>query len=147
IQTACEFGALSARAPPDYVRALSEYGYSLGMAFQVGDDIIDIFGVEEKTGKVVGGDIREHKLGNIVLLLAVEEGSEKLREILSKSDVTSEDIKEAIELVRRTSARERAERIRNDYVQRALKALEPLPETEYKSILRDVAVFIMKREY
>ncbi|MEM0494642.1 MAG: polyprenyl synthetase family protein [Thermofilum sp.] len=147
IQTACEFGALSARAPPDYVRALSEYGYSLGMAFQVGDDIIDIFGVEEKTGKVVGGDIREHKLGNIVLLLAVEEGSEKLREILSKNDVTSEDIKEAIELVRRTSARERAERIRNDYVQRALKALEPLPETEYKSILRDVAVFIMKREH
>lgn len=147
IQTACEFGALSARATSSYVKALSEYGYNLGMAFQVGDDIIDIFGVEEKTGKMVGGDIREHKLGNVVLLLAVEEAGEKLREILSKSDVSSEDIREAIELVSRTSARERAERIRNEYVQKALKALEPLPETEYKSILKDIATFIMKREH
>lgn len=147
IQTSCELGALSAGAPPEYVRLLRDYGYNIGMAFQVGDDIIDIFGEEEKTGKAVGGDIREHKLGNIVLLLAVEEGGEKLKAILSKSNLSPEDVKEAIDIVRRTSAKERAERLRDEFVTRALRALEPLPETEYKSLLREVAVFISKREF
>jgi geranylgeranyl diphosphate synthase type I len=147
IQAACELGALSAGAPQPYVQALSEYGYNLGVAFQVGDDIIDIFGEEEKTGKKVGGDIYEHKLGNVVLLLALEELGAPLAEVLAKSVVTPEDVARTIDLIRRTSARQRAEELRNRYVERALAALERLPGSPYRDFLRDLAIFIREREF
>ena len=147
IQTSCELGALSAGAPKDYVDALRDYGYNLGIAFQIGDDIIDIFGREEKTGKAVGGDIREHKLGNIVLLLAIEEGREDLRRYLTKSVLTSEDVAAAIEAVKSTAARERAEKMRKHYAERAIQALKALPRSEYRELLEEVATFIMEREF
>lgn len=147
IQAACELGALSAGAPQATVQALSDYGYNLGVAFQVGDDIIDIFGEEEKTGKIVGGDIYEHKLGNVVLLLALEELGSSLTEVLAKNVVTREDAARAIELVRRTSAKQRAEELRNRYVEKALAALDKLPESKYRGLLRDLAIFIKEREY
>jgi len=113
----------------------------------VGDDIIDIFGEEEKTGKKVGGDIYEHKLGNVVLLLALEELGAPLAEVLAKSVVTPEDVARAIDLIRRTSARQRAEELRNRYVERALAALERLPGSPYRDFLRDLAIFIREREF
>lgn len=149
IETSCVFGALSAGQRGEILEALREYGYNLGMAFQVGDDIIDIFGEEEKTGKRVGGDIKEHKLGNVVVLLALEEtrDKERLLAILRKEDVSWEEVKEAISIISETNAREKAEVLRRDYVSRALKALEKLPRSEYRDMLEELAVFIEKREF
>jgi geranylgeranyl diphosphate synthase type I len=70
-----------------------------------------------------------------------------LAEVLAKSVVTPEDVARAIDLIRRTSARQRAEELRNRYVERALAALERLPGSPYRDFLRDLAIFIKEREF
>ena len=49
-------------ATPEQERALEEYGISLGMAFQLVDDLLDFTGDESALGKPVGGDLREGKM-------------------------------------------------------------------------------------
>lgn len=151
IETACRFGGMSVGADKHVVEALSRYGYNLGMAFQVGDDIIDLFGVEEKTGKKVGQDIKEHKLGNVVVLLALEElegeKRERLLSILRKDDIGWDEVAEALGYIRATRARERAERLRDKYVEEALNALAVLEESSYKQLLEGLAYFIKTREF
>ncbi|RLF06076.1 MAG: polyprenyl synthetase family protein [Thermoprotei archaeon] len=151
IETACVFGALSGGGGAEEVEALRRYGANLGIAFQVGDDIIDIFGREEVTGKKVGKDIEEHKLGNVVVILALEElppgEGEELRSILRADEVGSEEIEKAISLISRTKARSRAEELRRSYVREALHALDKLPSSEGKDMLRALAEFVASREY
>ena len=152
IETSCRFGGMSVGAPRRIVEALARYGYNVGIAFQVGDDIIDLFGVEERTGKRVGQDIKEHKLGNVVTLLALEEleGSERgeeLRRIITTPQISWGDVKRALEIIAETGAKKRAEEIRDRYVEEALQALNELGENEYTRLLRELAVFIKEREY
>jgi len=151
IETSCRFGAMSVGASKDVVEALARYGYNLGMAFQVGDDIIDLFGKEEETGKKVGQDIKEHKLGNVVILLALEEleggEKEKILSILKKDEISWDEVYEALEIIGRTNARKRAEELRDKYVKEALEALEDLEKNRYREILEGLAHFIKVREY
>ena len=151
IETACVFGALSGDGGAREVEALRRYGANLGIAFQVGDDIIDIFGREEVTGKKVGKDIEEHKLGNVVVILALEELSqsegEELRSILRAERVGREELERAIDIISKTRARSRAEELRRRYVQEALQALSVLPSSEGREMLRALAEFVASREY
>src|SRR5947208_15857106 len=68
-KAASEIGAYSARAKPGIVRSLGEFGWKAGLAFQIMDDVLDICGQE--TGKEIGKDIIEHKLGNAAILTAL----------------------------------------------------------------------------
>ena len=151
IEAACVLGALSAGAPPDLVEALSSYGRNLGLAFQVGDDIIDIFGREEKTGKKVGKDIEEHKLGNVVVLLALEElpadARGELLSILRKERLSGQDVERALKLISATGARQRAEEMRRFYAGAAREALKPLPDNEGKRLLLELTDFVAVREF
>lgn len=152
IETSCRFGGMSVGAPKRVVEALSRYGYNVGLAFQVGDDIIDLFGKQEKTGKKVGQDIKEHKLGNVVVLLALEElrgtpEGEELESIIKKPVISWEEVGRAMEIISSTHAREKAEELRDRYVSEALKALEELGESEARRLLEGLAVFIKEREF
>ena len=117
----------------------------------MGDDIIDLFGREEVTGKRVGQDIAEHKLGNVLVVLALEEleGDERDRlvSILRNPRVTPEMVSEAIGIISGTRARRRAEALRDEYADRAVGALGTLPDSEAKEALVELAEFIKRREY
>lgn len=151
IETACVFGAMSAGADSRAISMLGGYGRNLGLAFQIGDDIIDVFGREEVTGKRVGKDVEEHKLGNVVVLLALEELEQGERSeflsILRKSSIGTSELKRAIELITCTKAREQAEMLRNRYAYEAVKSIEELPGTEGKALLKALAEFIATREF
>jgi len=151
METSCVFGALSAGAGAPIVEALGSYGRSLGYAFQIGDDIIDIFGREEVTGKRVGKDVEEHKLGNIVILLAAEGLGEREREellaILRRDVIDASSVKRALELVSSTRAREKAEELRQRYSEEAVRALSTLPTNEGRSMLEALAEFVATREF
>ena len=124
----------------------------LGYAFQIGDDIIDLFGKTEKTGKKVGGDIIEHKLGNAVVALALQELEEKYRdkliEILRKEKISQDDLDEAINIIKNySSAREKAEKLRKEYGRKAIESLSILPENKGKEYLVKLAGFISIRDF
>src|SRR5207245_8868714 len=70
-KAASQIGAYSARANFRIVRSLGEFGWKAGLAFQVMDDVLDICGQE--TGKQIGKDISEDKLGNAATLMALKQ--------------------------------------------------------------------------
>ena len=66
---ATESGAILSQAPEESVRILREYGYNLGVAFQIVDDILDFIGTEEEMGKPIGSDLAQGTLTLPAMLL------------------------------------------------------------------------------
>jgi len=75
-------GAMLAGQPPDRVEALGEYGFKLGVAFQIVDDLLDLTGTVQSLGKPVGGDLREGKLTLPVIAL-MQRGGPRARSLVS----------------------------------------------------------------
>jgi geranylgeranyl diphosphate synthase type I len=149
-QACCEAGGIAALAKEKKLEALRSYGYNLGIAFQIQDDILDIFGEEKTFGKKIGKDIIETKGGNIVILSALknlpEKERERILEIMRKKDIGDEDIKEAIELISQTDSRELAYRSGKKFIKKAKESLNLLPKNEWNDVLRELADFVMERD-
>lgn len=147
----CEVGAVSAKASKRQIKALKNYGKNLGIAFQVTDDILDIFGDPKKFGKKIGKDIGERKLGNIVIYFALKELLPKERKqvfgILRKRQMKKKNITKAISLIKKTKAKEKATDLAEKYVRKAKKNLEELPQNKWIKLLGELADFVIEREY
>jgi len=149
IRASCSAGCLAANASDDATDALAGYGWKVGMGFQVADDFLDIFG--EKTGKEKGKDIIEHKLGNAVVISALEELSDSkakdLLEILRSSRVNESKLKKALELIDRTGAKTRTYQLARKLANEGKTKLKILPESSAKTALVQLADFIATRVY
>lgn len=132
--------AISVDAPAEYEKAAAEYGENLGYAFQMRDDIFDYM-PDAQVGKPVGVDIVEHKI-TLPLLGALENmgpaRADALRARLA-GDVSPELRDEVIQIVRREGGIEYAQGVLEQYVERAVKALEVLPASKEKEILCNLA--------
>lgn len=104
--------ALGECADPELLLALRTYGDHIGVAFQMRDDVLGIFGNMAKTGKSVGSDIREGKR-TVLMLMALEHATPAQRAILDRSlgnpDVTNTDLDAVREIVVATGARDLVE--------------------------------------
>ena len=150
IQTCCHVGALSANASKTEIKALKDYGFNLGIVFQIKDDILDIFGKSEKFGKKIGKDIEEKKLGNIVIFYALEQLNEKdknkLLKILRKNIIKNKDIKQAISLIKKTNAQEKAFLLAEKYLKKSEQSLKKLSNNKWNKLLNEIVLFAIKRE-
>jgi geranylgeranyl diphosphate synthase type I len=150
IQTCCEVGGICANANKEQIQALKNYGFNLGITFQIKDDMLDIFGEENTFGKKIGKDILERKGGNIIILFALKEFSnqdkERFLEIIKKDKITDEDIKIAIKLIRKTKAQDRAFLLGKKHIEKAKRNLEVLPKNQWKNILNEIANFSIERD-
>lgn len=148
IAAAAKWGAMSVVDDKALIESAWDFGMNAGIAFQIVDDVLDIFGDPKKFGKEIGKDVKEHKRGNIVILLGLAEldGAAKteLLSILSRASVSDEDAKRAVALLERTSAKERALRLADEYREKALRSLERLPHTKD---LEELAAFIVQRQF
>ena len=150
LESCCEIGGICAGAGGKDLKNLKDYGYNLGIAFQIQDDILDIFGNEKKFGKKIGKDIEERKLGNIVIFYALQSLSQvqrkKILKILQKKNILDKDIKEAINLIKQTSARRKAFHLGEKYAGEAKKSLEKLPQNKWNKYLNTLADFTIERK-
>lgn len=150
VEACCEIGAVSAETDAQKIKALKNYGRNLGLAFQMRDDILDIFGDQKKFGKKIGKDIEESKLGNILIYFALEELAAKekkeLLAVLKKDDIKQSDINKAIILIKKTKAKEKALSFGEKFVKMAKKDLAVLPNNKWKKILEELADFMISRE-
>jgi octaprenyl-diphosphate synthase len=125
---ACEMGALVGMA--EYRETFRRFGHSLGMAFQIADDLLDYEGSEEVTGKPVGHDLRERKV-TLPLIEAMREvdgsGREEIRNFFTRVDPTDEEIGTIIDLVRSAGGLEYAREQARSHAGRAEAALEEVP--------------------
>jgi len=149
IKASCEIGALMANASKRESELLINYGFNLGMAFQVQDDILDIFGTEKLFGKEIGKDIIESKRGNIVILYSLKELSvpdkKMFLEILNKRNKTKKEVKTAIQLIKKTKGFSKATSLKKDFIQKAKRNLSFFPKNQWNKILKTIADFVIKR--
>jgi len=143
----CETGAYAAGIEEPEAAALRRYGYYLGMAFQITDDIMDLVGTEESIGKPVGSDLRQ---GNFTLpLLYALRGpaEEKLLPLIRNAAAVNAHFEEIVALVEESGGIRYSRELADRYVEKALLQMEFLPEGEPVESLRSIAGFIARREY
>tara|TARA_Y100000052_G_scaffold27588_1_gene36951 strand:+ start:6668 stop:7678 length:1011 start_codon:yes stop_codon:yes gene_type:complete len=149
-EAAAESGAVCADAPSEHVRAMRDYGRNLGLAFQLVDDALDYGGTTSVIGKTVGDDFRECKI-TLPVVIARRRGSAEDREFwdraLKPDTQTSADLTHAIHLIRSTGAAKDTLAEARSYVEIAKKALNPVPASEFKQALCDLADFCVDRAY
>ena len=149
IRAACLAGAIAAEARKPHLEAISAYGERVGLAFQVIDDFLDMFGQE--TGKQMGKDIIEHKLNNAVIVYALPEMSlqerNRFMRIIKAKEVDQAELKQALELLESADARTRVLRLAKRLVKEAKRSLEALPKTSAREGLAELADFIAARKY
>jgi len=146
-----KIGTLIGNAPEEQAELLYQFGENLGLAFQLQDDILDVYGDPDKFGKLVGGDIISNKK-TFLLIKAIElaEGLEKeeLDYWLYAENVVSEDKVNAVtDLYNRLGVRQLAEEQMNKFAERALSALDKVAaEDDKKQALKIFAEKLLVRE-
>jgi heptaprenyl diphosphate synthase len=145
----CQLGAMVAAADQAVVRRLRLYGYYVGMAFQITDDVLDLTGDEKELGKPAGSDLRQGNLTLPVIYL-LHHGSKQDKRRLSdylSSRGTNPDTEDVLERIRRSQGIPYAEAISRRYLEKALRCLEQLPSGQARDSLHLIAQFVGKRSY
>jgi geranylgeranyl diphosphate synthase, type I len=148
-KAASQIGAHSARADFRIVRSLGEFGWKAGLAFQVMDDVLDICG--QQTGKQIGKDIIEHKLGNAAILMALRYlPRHKKSEILTtlrSGKVSQAMVMRARRLVMETPAEKDCREIAGRYLYEAKAHLSILGKSIYRDGLATLSEAIISRTF
>lgn len=150
---ALKIGAYIGGATKVQEQALYDFGLHLGLAFQIQDDVLDVYGDEATFGKAIGGDICEGKK-TFVFLTARDNSDENTRQSLFEAMLlpsgTEEQRKTKIErvvsLYNRVRAREKAEAAIAEYTAQALKQLETFPDCDAKQTLVSLAEQLVTRQ-
>jgi geranylgeranyl diphosphate synthase type II len=149
---ALKIGALIGGANTADAENLYQFGVNLGIAFQLQDDILDVYGDPEKFGKQVGGDIISNKK-TFLLIKALElakdaQHTELDKWITANGFDNTEKVNAVTAIYNQLQVRQYAETAMNAYAEIAYKALDALtiPETN-KQYLRDFADGLMVRDY
>jgi geranylgeranyl diphosphate synthase type II len=144
LATALKMGSYIAGANTEQQDMLYEFGINIGLAFQIQDDILDVWGNPETFGKAVGGDISCNKK-TFVYLEAMRRGGERregerLEEWYSQVlEDNTEKIAAVKEIFERLGVRAACEKVVEDYTQKALTLLNQLPQNQATEQLRKLA--------
>ena len=145
---ATEVGGVIAGAPETQLRALFEFGDALGVAFQIVDDLLDYHGVAAATGKNVGDDFRERKLTlpviKAVALADAEERAFWVRTI-EKGQQDGGDLEHALALLLRHGTLDATRRDAIEWAEKAKAALVHLPDHAIRTMLIDLADYVVER--
>lgn len=147
IATSCQLGALVSDLTEAQANNLYKYGYYIGMSYQIIDDILDFTSTEKELGKPSGSDLLQ---GNITLPVLYAMKDKKFASVL-KSAIQANDTLDEEQLgtilyaLKNTDAIEQSYQLSELYLQKALKALEELPEGRAKHTLENIAKYIGKR--
>lgn len=124
---ATESGAVLSGAPEPAIQALTAYGYNLGMAFQIVDDILDFMGEEQEMGKPVGGDLLHGTVTlPAMLYMEIHPEDDSVRKML-ESPGDNGHASTAINAIRNSSAISEAYKVASGFCQDAKKSLDVLP--------------------
>ena len=150
LMAACtRFAGIVSEVDAVTLEALTDYGYHVGMAFQIVDDILDFIGDEETLGKPVGGDLREGKV-TLPVVYALESARpaarDELLQIYEKpGPLPQSDIQRTCEIIETAGGFERARDRAAMYVRRAQENLEALPPSIAREALHQLAEKLVDR--
>jgi octaprenyl-diphosphate synthase len=147
-RTCAEIGAIIAGANTEQRRALAHYGLSVGIAFQLIDDVLDFISTEDKLGKPVANDLREGKLTLplIYLLEGHPEYRAKLETVMNEGGFDSVAREEIILWIDQHGTLNRARSEAHRYAEEAAEAVNIFAPSPYRCALQSIPRFIIERE-
>ena len=147
---ACRIGAVVADRPESDAEALDRYGRSLGIAFQLVDDVLDFSARQAELGKAIGDDFREGKI-TLPVVLAFARGTDEervfWRRCLEDLEQQDGDLERAIELLARHDAMEDSMERARGYGRDACEALSGFPDSPIKRAMIEAVEFSIDRAY
>lgn len=153
IEASAKLGAIAAKAKDEVIETMGDYGRLVGLAFQIRDDILGVFGDPSKTGKPVYNDLRRGKKTLLVIYAASK--SQEARQLLSEifsGNADEDKLRRAAELIKETGALQYAESLAASYSQLAIDKLVTLRDAGYVKdevayeALKELAAFSAERE-
>jgi len=149
IQGGCRVGAIFADALPEKEQALAAYGFHLGMAFQMADDLLDYTADTASLGKAVGADLREGKMTlPLIYALGKAHGPDDrlMRNLIGSRDFSADDFSRLLFLMEKYGGLDYTRRQAAGHVTSAKNALAVFGSCESKNILLQVAEFALSRK-
>ena len=144
-----QIGGMLGKVPPEQEQALREYGFNLGVAFQIIDDLLDVTGDASSLGKPIGGDLREGKmtLPFIHLLQQNDEvGSRIVRDIIGSRTIAPGQWEELLRTLKEHRSIEYAYRRASELAERAKKPLYSFPPSAERDALFALPDYILSRD-
>lgn len=144
----CQSGAIASNSAKSLQHALKEYGLSLGIAFQIVDDYMDLVSPEEKLGKQPGQDIAVGEVTLPVLNLLKTMSREKRRRLegllRSKTHACLSELREELA---NSQAQTYTQKISLGYVRAAKEKLKTLPDSQYRNSLLSLGDLVLSRGF
>lgn len=141
---ACAVGGLIADAPAGAVAALETFGWRIGVAFQIYDDILDIVGDEAVLGKPAGSDLKEG-IVTLPYVVAVESGALSYADFAPAARSVGGWFDAVIERVRSSGAIEAATTEARNLVSSALASVAALSNSQLREALESIGAFVVER--
>jgi geranylgeranyl pyrophosphate synthase len=146
--TCCSIGAILAQASESQVKSFSEFGLNAGIAFQITDDLLDIVGNENQTGKTSGNDLDQRKLTLAVIQLLKTVDKAKRDMIINsylEGTGAQHQKQSLIDLLNRTGSLAYAHNRAQEFVDKAIRELDEIKECRAKEALIEMAKFMANR--
>ncbi len=147
IAAACSAGAASSTKDEEVVEKFRLFGEYIGMAFQIKDDLFDFGDVD--VGKPLGIDIKEKKM-TLPLIYALQNAprdvKQKIIYIIKNQNQDKHKVSEVIQFVQKSGGIEYAKQVMIDYRTKALEILSKFENSESKSAMYDLVMYVTDRE-
>ena len=141
-----EAGAILSEAPEKSVKTLKEFGYNLGIAFQVVDDILDFTGSEEMLGKPTGSDLTQGTVTLPAMLLMEHYPEDNPIKRVFEGEDKQKNVARAIEMIRNSSIPQECYQVASEYRDKACHSLSSLPENSTRQSLIKLADYVVNRK-
>ena len=145
-EASAQLGAVLADSPSPIEAACATYGQALGTAFQIIDDVLDYDGSAAEMGKNIGDDLREGK-ATLPLIAAMQRGTPEqaaiVRQAIEEGSTAALDT--VVHIVKMTGALDVARAAAQAEAQRAMDALQQLPDNDYRTGLLQLAAQLLER--
>lgn len=145
---ACEIGGRLAEVSEDKIKALKDFGYYLGLGFQMTDDILDYMGNPEITGKKNGTDLFEGKLTlPVIKTLEKADNNEKniITEMFKKKERNDDDLKILKDIMKKYDIEKISEKTADEYINKSLQSLNVFEDNDYRKALIALALAMVGR--
>ncbi len=148
IATSCELGAITTTKKEEDRRATYSFGENLGMAFQIKDDLFDLLGNENDTGKNSGGDVKKN-MATLPLIFSKNNMSRVqyrgLKKLLDVKRKNRSVISKICDIIQETGGVDHAKKKLDEFSEKAVNAILPYPESPIKRSMLDLVEFNASR--
>ncbi len=145
---ACEIGGILAEVSEEKIKALKDFGYYLGLGFQMTDDILDYMGNPEITGKKNGTDLFEGKL-TLPVIKTLEKADENEKSIITaifkKKERNNDDLKVLKDIMVKYDIEKISEKTTDEYINKSLSSLDVFEDNNYRKALIALALAMVGR--